>query len=94
MDRVRVNVFLPSLLLNATDGRDEVEVEGSTLRECVDDLVARYPLLEVHLFDEGKKLRAHVNVFHNDTNVKWLDDWRVPVAVGDTLTVIQAVSGG
>lgn len=94
MQRVRVRVFLPSLLRDCTEGRGEVEVEGTTLQESVDALLARYPLLEVHLFDQGHQLRAHVNLFHNDTNVKWLDDWQVPLTTGDTLTVIQAVSGG
>ncbi len=93
-DTVKVAVFLPSLLAGCTGGRREVEVEAATLEGCVDDLLARYPLLEVHLFDEDRKLRAHVNLFHNDSNVKWLDDWSVPVRAGDTLTVLQAVSGG
>ena len=94
MEKVKVAVFLPSLLLNCTDGRSEVEIEASTLRECVDGLIARYPLLAVHLYDEERQLRGHVNLFHNDTNVKWLDDWGVAVRPGDTLTILQAVSGG
>lgn len=94
MEKISVTVFLPSLLANCTDGRREVEIEASTLEECIGALVERYPLLGVHLFDEDRQLRAHVNVFHNDTNVKWLESWEIPVRAGDTLTVLQAVSGG
>ena len=94
MAKVEVPVFLPSLLANCTEGRREVEVEASTLGECIEGLVARYPLLGVHLFDEARQLRPHVNVFHNETNVKWLEDWQIPLRAGDSLTVIQAVSGG
>ena len=90
----KITVHLPSLLLDCTRGRREVEVEAATLAGCVDDLVARYPLLEVHLFERGRELRGHVNLFHNDTNVRWLDDWSRPVRAGDTLTILQAVSGG
>ena len=93
-DRVTVTVHLPNLLLQCTGGRREVEVEAATLAGCVEDLVARYPQLEVHLFVEGRELRGHVNLFHNDTNVRWFDDWNRPVKAGDTLTVLQAVSGG
>ncbi len=93
-DPVAVTVYLPNLLVQCTDGRREVEVEAATLAGCVEDLVARYPLLEVHLFAEGRELRGHVNLFHNDTNVRWLDDWDRPVKAGDTLTILQAVSGG
>lgn len=94
MDKINVAVHLPSLLRNCTEGRGEVEIEASTLEECVVALVAQYPLLAVHLFDEERRLRGHVNLFHNDTNVKWLDDWGVPMRSGDTLTILQAVSGG
>ena len=94
VEKVEVAVHLPSLLLNRTEGRAEVETLGSTLAECVDELIARYPLLEVHLFEERRRLRGHVNLFHNDTNVKRLGDWSTPMRAGDTLTVLQAVSGG
>ena len=94
MTQVTVTVQVPSLLLASTQGRHEVEVEAATLDGCIEDLLARYPLLEVHLFEEGRKLRGHVNLFHNDTNVRWLDDWSQPVRAGDTLTILQAVSGG
>ena len=82
---VAVTVQLPSLLLECTRGQREVEVEAATLAGCVEDLLARYPLLEVHLFAQGRELRGHVNVFHNDTNLRWLDDWNRPVRAGDTL---------
>lgn len=89
-----VTVQIPSLLRESTDGRGEVEVEGETLEDCVEDLLVRCPLLEIHLFDQGRTLRGHVNIFHNDTNIRWLDDWQGPVRSGDTLTILQAVSGG
>ena len=89
-----ITVQLPSLLLECTEGRREVEVEAATLEGCIEDLLIRYPLLEIHLFDQGRKLRGHVNLFHNDTNLRWLDDWSRPVSPGDTLTILQAVSGG
>ncbi len=91
---VSITVQLPSLLLECTEGHLEVEVEGATLEGRIEDLVARYPLLEVHLFQQARELRGHVNVFHNDTNIRWLDGWDQSLAVGDTLTILQAVSGG
>ncbi len=91
---VTVTVQLPSLLLECTRGHREVEVVGLTLEGCIEDLVARYPLLEIHLFEQGRELRGHVNIFYNDTNLRWLGRWDQPVRAGDTLTILQAVSGG
>ncbi len=94
METVRVVVHVPSLLLGATGGRSEVEVEAATLEGSIDALLARHPQLEVHLFENGRELRPHVNLFLNDANVRWLDDCRRPLSAGDTLTILQAVSGG
>ncbi len=94
METVSVVVYVPSLLLGCTGGRSEVEVQASTLEACVEALLARHPQLEVHLFDRSRELRPHVNLFLGDANVRWLDDWRQPLAAGDTLTILQAVSGG
>ncbi len=94
METVGVVVYVPSLLVGATCGRSEVEVQASTLEDCVEALLARHPQLGVHLFGQGRELRPHVNLFWNDTDVRWLDDWQKPLAAGDTLTILQAVSGG
>ncbi len=94
METVKVVIYVPSLLRGTTCGREEVEVEASTLEGCVEALLARHPQLEVHLFENGREMRPHVNLFLGDTNVRWLDDWRRPLAAGDTLTILQAVSGG
>ncbi len=89
-----VTVDLPSLLVHLTDGRVSVPVEAASLRDALADLVRRCPSLEVHLFDETGGLRQHVLCFHNGTNSRWLDSMQVPIAEGDTITIIQAVSGG
>jgi molybdopterin converting factor small subunit len=92
---MRVPVTVPSLLANCTGGARDVEVEAATLEGCLDALLVAYPLLRPHLLDEAGNLRPHVNLFLNDQNARWIDDWAgVRLAPGDTLTVIQAVSGG
>lgn len=89
-----MRVRLPSLLTAATGGTKEVTVEAGTVQGAIDRLLAEYPTLAVHLYDESGELRPHVNVFHNATNIRWLESLGDPVADGDTLTVMQAVSGG
>ena len=90
----KVTVHLPSLLGPAVNGAESVGVEGNTVAEALAALVARHPALKVHLFDESGSFRQHVLCFHNDTNTRWLESLDVPVAEGDTITILQAVSGG
>ena len=89
-----VVVHLPSLLAPFAGGRTAIPIEAETLRGALDTLVRAHPALAVHLFDESARFRQHVLCFHNQANTRWLDDLAVPVAQGDAITILQAVSGG
>lgn len=91
---IAVKVFLPSLLYQAASGQASVTVEATTWQECLDALLARYPLIRPHLFDDQGSLRQHVNIFMNDQNSRWLKSLDQPVRSGDTITILQAISGG
>ncbi len=90
----RVTIQLPSLLGHLVNGSQEVRVEAETLRAALDALVERIPAVGAHLFDETGEFREHVLCFHNGANTRWLDSIDVPVADGDTVIILQAVSGG
>ena len=90
----RVTIELPSLLGHAVDGGRSLDVEARTLRGALETLFGRHPRLRGHLFDESGAFRQHVLCFHNQTNTRWLESLDVPVAEGDTITILQAVSGG
>ncbi|MHC4947338.1 MAG: MoaD/ThiS family protein [Planctomycetota bacterium] len=89
-----VTVELPSLLSPLVGGQARLTVEAVTLRGALDAAVARHPSLAVHLFDETGGLREHVLCLHNGANSRWRGSLDVPVATGDVVTVLQAVSGG
>ena len=89
-----VTVHLPSLLEPVTGGVRELTASGGSLREVLDDLVAREPRLKPHFFNEAGEFRRHVLCFHNGTNTRWLACLDAPVADGDTVLFMQAVSGG
>lgn len=89
-----VHVRLPNLLAQIMGGSKLVEVQADTILGAIEQLLTDYPILKVHLYDESGNLRPHVNLFHNDTNTRWLESPDLPVQDGDTLTIMQAVSGG
>ncbi len=89
-----VTFVLPRLLAGLVDGAASVVVEAETLSDALGELLRRYPVLRVHLFDERGELRRHVLCFHNQENTRWLPSLDRPVAEGDVITIIQAVSGG
>jgi adenylyltransferase/sulfurtransferase len=89
-----VTIELPSVLSQLVAGEARVRVEADTLAGALRALVARHPSLGVHLFDESGGFRRHVLCFHNGTNTRWLEGGDPPVREGDTIRLMQAVSGG
>lgn len=54
-------VYIPSLLQKGTGGRRQVEVEGATVREVIDNLDRLYPGMRDSLL-EGNQLRSNISV--------------------------------
>lgn len=88
-----IEVRIPTILRNYTDGAKAVEGTGATLDELIADLESRHPGLRDRLVDD-KGLRRFVNVYLNDEDVRFLGGLEAKVSDGDTVTVLPAVAGG
>ncbi len=91
---IALEVRVPGMLRSCTDQRGRFTVQAATLAEAMQVLLATYPLLRVHLFDEQGAQRRHVLFFYNDQDMRKLPRWDFPLRPGDRLSVVQAVSGG
>jgi molybdopterin synthase sulfur carrier subunit len=88
-----IEVRIPTIMRNLTDGAKAVDGKGATLNELFSDLNARHPGLRERLVDD-KGLRRFVNVYLNDEDVRFLGGLDTQVSDGDTVTVLPAVAGG
>ncbi|RZS89969.1 molybdopterin converting factor small subunit [Motilibacter rhizosphaerae] len=88
-----IEVRIPTILRQYTDGAKAVEGAGGTLDELIADLESRHPGLRDRLVD-GDALRRFVNVYLNDEDVRFLGGLQAPVEDGDNVTVLPAVAGG
>lgn len=89
-----VTVRIPSLLAELADGRLEHDVEAATVGDALTALFERFPQLRVHVLDESGGVRRHVSCFHNGRHARAPEARAAVVAEGDTVTILQAVSGG
>ena len=71
-----------------------VRVHGSSAREAMDALLDAHPQLSAYLLDDAHRLRPHVNLFINDEQVADRAGLSDPLADGDWLHILPAVSGG
>ena len=87
-------LVLPAALRDCAGGDRELDVQGATLREVLDGLAERLPVLERRLRDERGQLRAHVLIFVDGVSVRGAADLDTPVRDGAEVFVAPAVSGG
>lgn len=55
---------------------------------------ASYPGVRDRVVDEQGELRAHVNVFVNNENVRFLSGLQTPLGDNATIVILPSVSGG
>lgn len=89
-----VKVRIPTPLLPLTQGKKEVEAEGSNLRELIEDLEKRYPGIKERLCDEEGNLRRFINFFVNDEDIRFLEGEKTPLKDGDIVSIVPAIAGG
>lgn len=75
-------------------GATELPIVAGTVRAALEDLERNQFTLYRNLCDETGAVRRHLNVFVNADNIRDLDGLDTPLAPGDVLTVLPAVSGG
>jgi molybdopterin converting factor small subunit len=85
-----VRVSIPTPLRSYT-GAARVTAEGRSLAALLADLDARFPGIRFRMIDEQDSLRPHIKIFVNRERVADLD---TPLAEGDEVQILQALSGG
>lgn len=87
-------IRIPTPLRPYTNGLKEISVEGDTVGVLIKEVVSQYPLIQPHLFDESGSLRAYVNIFLNDEDIRHLEGHDTPVGNGDRLMIVPSIAGG
>lgn len=87
-----IEVRIPTILRQYTDGQKAVEGAGATLADLFTTwrAVTRHPRRIV----DGGELRRFVNVYLNDEDVRFLEGINTKLTDGDNVTILPAVAGG
>ena len=88
---VRVHIHLTHRQF--TDGLDVVSVEGSTVAECLNQLIKQFPKMEKALFAKKDKLLNIVEVYVNQSSA-YPNELAKPVKDGDEIHLIMMLAGG
>src|SRR6059058_3803514 len=87
-------IHIPTPLRQYAGKQPAIEVQGSTVGEALSGLVSQHPDLRRHLYTEEGKLRAFVNVYLNDEDVRYLQKEATAVQDGDNISIVPSIAGG
>ncbi len=89
-----MKILIPTPLRQYADKKDAVEVKAGTVGDALRQLTTTHPELRRHLYTEDGKLRAFVNVYLNDEDVRYLQKENTPVRESDTVSIVPSIAGG
>lgn len=88
-----IKINIASYLQPSTNNMEVVEVNGSTVGECLNHLVMQFPSIGKDVYDENGKLHDYVAIFINGESAH-PDELAKPVKGGDELHILYIISGG
>lgn len=87
-------IRIPTPLRTLTQGKDEVEVEGDTVRQALEQLEGQASGIRARICDDAGELRRFVNIFLNDEDIRHMEGLDSPIKSGDVLSIVPAIAGG
>ena len=85
-----MKVLIPGALRSYTE-QSQAEASGATLAAVLADLDRQYAGIRFRMIDEQDRIRRHIRVFVNGTQVHELSQ---PLGASDEVVIVQALSGG
>jgi len=87
-------VRIPTPLRKYTQGAEEVSIDGSNVRELIENLESSYPGIRERICDDKGAVRRFVNVFVADEDIRFLDNLDTAVKDSDEVSIVPAIAGG
>ena len=89
-----VTVRLHGAYSDFAGGARKVTIEAATVGEALDALPRTVPGLRERIRDEQGRIRVHLNVFHNEEEIRGTEGESASLRDGDTVHLVPAMSGG
>jgi MoaD family protein len=87
-------IHIPTPLRQYVGKQASVDVKGATVGEAMNALVAQHPDLRKHLYTDDGKLRAFVNLYVNDEDIRYLQKEATALKDGDNISIVPSIAGG
>lgn len=89
-----VKVRIPSPLLKLTNNQSEVNAEGATIADILNNLEAQFKGIKERICEENGTPRRFINIYLNEEDIRFLQGEKTTVKPGDEVSIIPAIAGG
>jgi molybdopterin synthase sulfur carrier subunit len=90
---VSITVNIHQALRHLINNQSTAEVSGTTVGECLNDLVQQFPGMKPKLFGNNGKLLNYVDIYVNQESA-YPDELAKPVKDGDEIQITIIIAGG
>jgi len=90
---VSVKIDIPPFLQHLANGVEVTNVSGSTVGECLNNFVVKFPRTKKILFDKYNKLLEYIDIYINGEST-YPEELNRRVNDGDELFIMAVIVGG
>ncbi|HCY86875.1 MAG TPA: ThiS family protein [Desulfobacteraceae bacterium] len=88
-----ITIHIPLILRHLSDDAETFQVEGSTVGQCLEELVKAFPGMQASIFSKKGEIHHLIEIFLNSKTAH-PDELRRPTVDGDEIHVVTLLSGG
>lgn len=88
-----VKVYIPAPLRKITQNNSEVNVNGETIEEVIDNLDKQFPGIKENICGKVGS-RRYLNIFYNDDDIRFLDGYKTVVEKNSAISLVPQLAGG
>lgn len=89
-----IKIKIPTPLQKLTENKTEVETDGDTILELIENLEKKYPGIKERICSEDGKIRRFINIYVNEQDIRFLNGDETKIKDSDEVSIIPAIAGG
>ncbi len=87
-------IYIPTPLRPLSSGQSMLQLPGTDVASLLEALDSQCPGIKAQLYDQQGKLKRHIALFVNDTDIRELQGLETPLGERDEVHLIPAIAGG
>ncbi len=88
-----VNVKIPTPLRKFTNQQGEIQAQGNTIIELIENLEKDFPGIKQRLLDEKGEIRKFINIYVGEEDIRFLQGKETKIE-GKEVFIVPSIAGG